>query len=206
MSHGTDKNTLETGLIGGVEKRSIVQVPHDREWKWKFKKHRDIIASTLGRHALRIEHIGSTSVPHLSAKPIIDILLVVKDSSREETYLPALIRRGYELRVREPDFEEHRMLRTREKDVHIHVLSEGSPEIDRYLSFRNRLRAHPEVRNRYQALKRRLARADWADINEYADAKSDFIEAQIRSSDGEKKKKEAQRDRWVPRSWGRVRD
>jgi GrpB-like predicted nucleotidyltransferase (UPF0157 family) len=77
----------------------------------------------VGEAALSVEHIGSTSVPGLAAKPIVDILLVVGDSRDEGSYLPAMEGAGYVLRVREPGFDEHRMFRTPAKDVHVHVFS-----------------------------------------------------------------------------------
>src|ERR1700757_3385057 len=96
-------------LIGGIEKREIKIADYDPSWPAKFEMHRRIIARALGATALRIEHIGSTSVPGLAAKPIIDILIVVKDSANELTYRPQLEAAGYVLRVREPDWNEHRM-------------------------------------------------------------------------------------------------
>lgn len=164
------------GLIGGVEKREIVIADYDAAWPEKFQVHARAIANALGAAALQIEHIGSTAVPGLAAKPIIDILLVVADSSHEAAYLPPLLAAGYELRVREPDFHEHRMLRTPERDVHIHVFSPASPEIERYLRLRDRLRRNAHDRRLYEATKRRLAAHSWPDMNAYADAKTEVIE------------------------------
>src|SRR5262245_9074532 len=130
----------EMGLIGGVEKREIKIVDYDTDWPQRFEKHAGIIADALGSSARRIEHIGSTSVPELAAKPIIDILVVVTDASDETTYLARLEAAGYVLRVREPNWNEHRMFRTPEKDVHVHIYSVGCPEIERNLAFRDRLR------------------------------------------------------------------
>lgn len=163
------------GLIGGAEKRDIVIVDYDATWPGKFQTHARQIAEAV-RSALRIEHIGSTAVPGLAAKPIIDILLVVHDSADESTYLPPLVAAGYELRVREPEFHEHRMFRTAERDVHLHVLSGGSPEIARYLAFRDRLRSNADDRRLYESTKRRLAGRSWPDMNAYADAKSVVVE------------------------------
>lgn len=143
--------------------------------------HCQIIGAALGDSALRIEHIGSTSVPDLAAKPIIDILVVVQDSTDESTYLPQLEAAGYVLRVREPEWNEHRMFKTPEKDVHVHVYSAGCSEIERNLIFRDRLRQNIEDRRRYEQTKRELAAREWADMNEYADAKTDVIESVIRS-------------------------
>ncbi|HAW32506.1 MAG TPA: hypothetical protein DCY03_31085, partial [Planctomycetaceae bacterium] len=117
-----------------------------------------------------------TSVPGLAAKPIVDLLLVVVDSSDENAYLPQLLSAGYELRVREPDFQEHRMFRTPARDVHLHLFSEGSPEIMRLLMFRDWLRSCPEDRQRYEQVKRELVQKSWPDMNAYAAAKSSVIE------------------------------
>lgn len=115
-------------------------------------------------------------MPGLAAKPIIDILVVVADSSDEGTYLPQLEAAGYVLRVREPDFHEHRMMRTPEKDVHIHLYSSGSPEVERYLLFRNKLRADPDASKRYEDVKRSLSTQSWPDMNAYAEAKTKVVE------------------------------
>jgi len=148
----------KTELIGGVEKRAIAIVDYDPTWPAKFEMHRNIIIKSLVGTALQIEHIGSTSVPGLAAKPIIDILVVVDDSGDEVAYLPQLNAIGYVLRVREPDWNEHRMFRTHEKDVQVHVYSAGCEEIKRYLTFRDRLRTNVEDRRRYEQRKRELER------------------------------------------------
>jgi GrpB-like predicted nucleotidyltransferase (UPF0157 family) len=179
MNEKSASGEWEVGLIGGVEKRTIVLVPYRREWVDEFEARRRTIADALGPVAVGIQNIGSTSVPGLAAKPIIDILLIVPDSAAEDTYLPQLNACGYQLRVREPEFEEHRMLRTPEKDVHIHVLSAGSQEVQRCLLFRDQLRCDDGDRDRYQALKSRLAEQDWEDMNAYAQAKGEFIEETI---------------------------
>ena len=160
----------------------IVLVPYRQEWPETFRLHRERIAEALGAGALGIDHIGSTAVPGLDAKPVVDMLVVVTDSADEDSYLPAMEDCGYVLRVREPEFEEHRMFRTPERDVHVHVLSERSPEIERYLRFRDALRATPFLRARYQELKRSLASQGPQDMNGYARAKSEFVDAIIRWS------------------------
>jgi len=83
---------------------------------------------------------------------------------------------GYLLRVREPDWHEHRMFRTPELDVHVHLFSEGCAETRRQLAFRDRLRRNAEERSMYESLKRRLAKEDWPDMNAYARAKSEVVE------------------------------
>ena len=177
-----DAQAEETGLIGGVEARAIAVVPYRQDWPDIFREHAARIAAALGDGALGIDHIGSTAVPGLAAKPIVDMLVVVADSADEDSYLPAMERAGYVLRVREPDYEQHRMFRTPERDVHVHVLSAGSPEIERYLRVRDALRANAFLRMRYQALKEALAQQEWPDMNAYAEAKSGMIEPIIRWS------------------------
>lgn len=166
----------ETELIGGPEHAAIVLNDYDPRWADRFEVERSRIASALAEHALRIEHVGSTSVPDLAAKPIIDILLVVQDAGDEAAYVVALERTGYVLRVREPEFYEHRMFRTPTKDVHVHVFGDGCVEIERMLAFRDRLRAHPADRIVYEDTKRRLAAREWPTVQDYADAKSEVIE------------------------------
>ena len=173
---------LETGLIGGAEKRQIKIVDYDPDWPKMFETHARVIAGALGGSVLRIEHIGSTSVPGLAAKPIIDILVVVQDSADESAYLPRLEAAGYVLRVREPDWHEHRMFRTPEKDVHIHIYSVGCPEIQRNLIFRDRLRRNIEDCRRYEQTKRELAAKEWSDMNAYAEAKTEVVESIIAAS------------------------
>jgi GrpB-like predicted nucleotidyltransferase (UPF0157 family) len=175
--------TKETGLIGGVEKRLIEILDYDPDWSKKFEMHADLIRKSLGKAAVSVEHVGSTSVPGLAAKPIIDILVVVEESADEDSYLPLMEGAGYVLRVREPDFHEHRMFRTPARDVHVHVLCRGSREVDRMLTFRDRLRSNVGERKEYEAVKRSLASQSWPDMNAYAAAKSETVERIIAAAE-----------------------
>ncbi len=174
MPNDPIEERLREVIIGEIEPQTIVVVNHDPVWQERFRREEAKI-----RAALSIEHIGSTSVAGLAAKPIVDILLVVEDSGDEETYVPSLQDAGYVLRVREPDFHEHRMFRTPEKDVHVHVYSSGSPEIDRYLLLRDRLREDEEDRELYARTKRDLAKGDWPSMQLHAEAKTAVIEGII---------------------------
>jgi GrpB-like predicted nucleotidyltransferase (UPF0157 family) len=167
---------MDEVLIGGIEKRQIVIVDYDPRWAGQFHKHAEILARALDSTALAIEHVGSTSVPELAAKPIVDIDVVVEDSGDEARYLPAIVQAGYVLRVREPDWHQHRMFRTPELDVHVHVFSRGCIEFKRHIVFRDHLRKYGEDRLLYESVKRKLAREDWPDMNAYARAKSDVVE------------------------------
>ena len=163
-------------LIGGIEKREIFLADYDPCWPELFQKHAAILSQALEGRAVAIEHVGSTSVPGLAAKPIIDIIIVVEDSADEPTYLPALLNAGYILRVREPDWHEHRMFRTPALDVHVHLFSRGCEEVTRQLAFRDRLRKWPEERRLYETVKRTLTKQDWPDMNAYARAKTEVVE------------------------------
>lgn len=167
---------LPVGIIGELERRAIVIADYDPEWPRRFGRERARIIAALGPAALSVEHVGSTSVPGLAAKPIVDVLLVVEDAGDEDAYLPALEKAGYVLRVREPDWEEHRMVRTPEKDVHVHVFSPDSGEVERLLLLRDHLRDDEVDRERYAGTKRELASKDWPSMQHYADAKTGIIE------------------------------
>ena len=167
-----DKPIENESLIGGNEQRAIVLVDYDPSWPVRFQDERAKLTTALGTEAIGIEHIGSTAVPGLAAKPIIDVLVTVADIEEEPRYLPALQRAGYVLRVREPG---HRMVRTPGLDVHVHIWPDGDPAVTAYLALRNRLRSSIADRDLYAATKRRLAQQDWPTMDHYADAKSDVI-------------------------------
>src|SRR4030095_11911217 len=137
------------------------------------------IQSALGPRAVQVEHVGSTSVPGLAAKPVIDIVLVVADSADEAGDLPDLEGGGDVLHFRETGLDEHRLLRDRDPDVQVHVFTAGNPEVERMLLFRDRLRARPDERDLYERTKRRWAARRWNYIQDYADAKSPVVEGII---------------------------
>ena len=146
---------------------------YDPQWPVRFQQEAGRICAALGDNALRVEHVGSTSVPGLAAKPIIDIVLVVADSAHEAKYVPALEAAGYQLRIREPGWYEHRLLKGAE--TNLHVFSDGCPEIGRMLDFRDWLRTNPSDRELYEKTKRGLAEQVWKHIQNYADAKTTVI-------------------------------
>ena len=154
----------------------ILIADYDRRWPELFDREAERIRSALDQRALRIEHTGSTSVPGLAAKPVIDIVLVVADSADEEAYVPPLEAAGYSLQIREADWYEHRMFKGPDTDVNLHVFSSGCPEIDRVVVFRDWLRENPADRDLYARAKRALARQEWTTVQDYADAKTEVIE------------------------------
>ena len=172
-----NEEELRAATVGEpkVHDGTIDLADYDPAWPGVFTGESDRIRSTLGDVARALEHVGSTSVPGLAAKPIIDIVLVVPDSANEAAYVPALEGIGYVLRIREPDWYEHRMLARKEPGVQIHVFSEGCPEIERMLLFRNRLRANTADRDLYERTKRQLARKTWRYVQDYADAKTEVV-------------------------------
>jgi GrpB-like predicted nucleotidyltransferase (UPF0157 family) len=161
---------------------SVTLVDYDPEWPRAFAREEERIRAALGERALRVEHTGSTSVPGLAAKPIIDIVLVVRDSADEAAYVPALEAAGYVLRIREPDWHEHRLLK--DTSVNLHVFSEGSVEVERMLLFRDWLRRNLADRELYERTKRELAGKEWQFVQEYADAKSAVVEQIIERARG----------------------
>jgi GrpB-like predicted nucleotidyltransferase (UPF0157 family) len=160
-------------LIGGPETPNIVLVPHDPAWASRFARLREGLAHELAGIAVRIEHVGSTAVPGLDAKPIIDIQVAVPDPDDEPRLTPRLEALGYHLRVREPG--EHRMYRNDARDVHVHIWVAGSEHERRHLVFRDWLRRSPEDRALYAATKHALAGRAWKTMNDYAFAKDDVI-------------------------------
>jgi GrpB-like predicted nucleotidyltransferase (UPF0157 family) len=172
----------------------VVVEDYNPDWPAWYADDESAIREALGDTVLQIEHTGSTSVPSLPAKPIIDILLLVPDSAAEATYVPHLERVGYTLRIREPEWYEHRLLIRRVEDgahhnvnLHVHSPKLSAKEITRVLAFRDWLRTHEDDRDLYARTKRELAQRDWKYVQHYADAKTAVIEeilARAMSMDG----------------------
>ena len=155
---------------------NIYLAPYDPDWPSQFSRQASHIRDALSEKVLLLEHVGSTSVPGLSAKPIIDIVLAVSNSADEPSYVPPLEERGFVLRIREPDWFEHRLLKAPDIAVNLHVFSAGCDEIDRMLAFRDWLRLHGDDRRLYEETKRELAARTWKDMQNYADAKSELVQ------------------------------
>ena len=155
---------------------TIYLAPYDPAWPSLFTRLAQKIHAALGDAILLLEHVGSTSVPGLSAKPIIDMVLAVADSRDEASYVKPLEDKGYTLRIREPDWYEHRLLKPPEVPGNLHVFSAGCEEIAQMLLFRDWLRNHAEDRLLYEATKRDLAARTWKYIQNYADAKSAVVQ------------------------------
>jgi len=169
---------IEACTIGGARPHGgpVQLADYDAAWTELFTREASRIKHLLGESAIRVEHVGSTSIPGLAAKPIIDIILEVADSRDESSYVTPLESHGYRLRIREPDWFEHRVLKGPDTDINLHVFTVGCSEVGRMLTFRAHLRANSSDRDLYEAKKRELAAREWAYIQNYADAKTAIID------------------------------
>ncbi|MFL5971262.1 MAG: GrpB family protein [Gaiellaceae bacterium] len=158
---------------------------YDPGWLRLYEREEERIRAVLGDRVIRIEHVGSTSVPGLPAKPLIDVALEVPDSADESAYVPALEATGYSLRIREPDWFEHRLLKGSDTDVNVHVFSAGCEEVDRMLLFRDWLRGNAADRELYAVKKRELAGREWKYMQQYADAKTSVVDEIMARATGE---------------------
>ena len=153
---------------------TITLVEYDPAWPRRFEEVEKQVRGALEGLVVLLEHAGSTSVPGLSAKPIIDIVLEVPDTTDEQAYVPALEKAGFILRIREPDWFEHRLLKL--EDVNLHVFSAHCEETTRMIRFRDWLRSNTDDRRLYQRTKESLAKQVWKHTQNYADAKTAVVE------------------------------
>jgi GrpB-like predicted nucleotidyltransferase (UPF0157 family) len=165
--------------VDGMPEHNSTIALHDYDpaWPTQYASIAATIREALGNCAVLLEHAGSTSVPGLPAKPIIDIVLAVPDSADESAYVPHLEARGFRLRIREPEWYEHRVLKHTNPDVNLHVFTTGCTEINRMLLFRDWVRTHPDDRDLYASEKRHLGAQTWKYVQNYADAKSAVVES-----------------------------
>jgi GrpB-like predicted nucleotidyltransferase (UPF0157 family) len=153
-----DANPDENPYVHGLPAPEIISVvDSDAGWPALYERVAAEIRRALGATALHLEHVGSTSVAGLPAKPVIDIDLTVADS-RDESYVAPLEALGYDLLIREPSWHEHRMLRLDNPRVNLHVFSPDCPELVRHVLFRDWLREHPDDRKLYAEAKHRSRR------------------------------------------------
>lgn len=164
----------------------VLLAPYDPDWPARFERLADRIRSALGGRTLLLEHVGSTAVPGLAAKPVIDVLLAVADAADEASYVPQLERAGFVMRIREPAWFEHRLLKCADPrldgDVNVHVFSAGCAEVGRMLAFRDRLKEDGDDRRLYERTKWELAVRSWRTTQDYADAKAEVVGRILKSS------------------------
>jgi GrpB-like predicted nucleotidyltransferase (UPF0157 family) len=177
-SEPTSEEYLRAVTIGEREPHQapVELAEYDPGWPALYRREEGKIRGALGERALLVEHAGSTSVPGLAAKPVIDVVLEVADTTDEAAYVPALEAAGYVLRIREPEWFEHRLLKGDDPSVHLHVFPAGCSEVERMLRFRDHLRADDADRELYERTKRELAGQTWEHVQHYADAKSEVVE------------------------------
>ena len=146
-------------VAGGPTSGPVEVVPYDPAWPARYEQVAALVRDALGDRALAVEHVGSTSVPGLAAKPVIDVDLTVADSSDETSYLRDLEAAGFRLAVREPGWHQHRALTLADPRTNLHVFSPDCPELERQRLFRDWLCEHPEDRALYRDAKLAAAAA-----------------------------------------------
>lgn len=168
---------IQNANVGQVKKLNsqIHIAEYDEKWPVKFAELEELISNALSKLEITVEHVGSTSVPGLAAKPIIDIVMEVPDSSCESDYCPPLEAAGFFLKIREPDWFEHRMFKDADQTVNLHVFSKGCTEVTKMIQFRDHLRNNPVDLNLYLSKKRELASQTWEYTQNYADAKTEVV-------------------------------
>jgi GrpB-like predicted nucleotidyltransferase (UPF0157 family) len=172
-----DDEQLKAVTVGDLppEYQEIVLEDWNPIWPHWYESAAYRIRRALGETALELHHVGSTSVRGLAAKPLIDINLVVPDTTDEAAYVPPLEAIGYQLRIREPDWYEHRLLRGFDPPVNLHVFPPNCEEVERMLRFRDHLRTNEPDRELYERTKRELAAGEWKYVQNYADAKAEVV-------------------------------
>ena len=183
----TDAASDEQPGVERLQPREVLNArvylaPYDAEWPRLFEREAARIRSALGERALLVEHVGSTSIPGLAAKPKIDIDLAVADTTDEDAYVPAMQAAGYVLSIREHNWHEHRFFKGPDTDVNLHTFTIGCLEIERMLKFRDHLRSDPTDRRLYENAKREPAQRTWKYMQDYADAKTKVVEEIISRS------------------------
>ena len=149
---------------------------YDSMWPVLYAREAEQIRGALGDRVVRLEHVGSTSVPGLAAKPVVDIALEVPDTRDEDAYVADLEAAGYTLRIRETEWFEHRLLKRTQPPVNLHVFSAGCEETDKMLLFRDWVRSNAEDRDLYLRTKRALAARRWKYVQQYADSKTAVVD------------------------------
>jgi GrpB-like predicted nucleotidyltransferase (UPF0157 family) len=172
-----DDEQLKAVTVGDLppQYQEVVLEDYNVIWPHWYESAAYRIRRALGDKALEIHHVGSTSVRGLAAKPLIDINLVVPDTTDEAAYVPPLEAIGYQLRIREPDWYEHRLLRGYDPPVNLHVFPPDCEEVERMLRFRDHLRTNEADRELYERTKRELAAKEWKYVQNYADAKAEVV-------------------------------
>jgi GrpB-like predicted nucleotidyltransferase (UPF0157 family) len=177
MGELSDKEIIAAHVVQPEMHRGSIQLAeYDPSWPRSYAALARGIRDGLGDKVLRLEHVGSTSIPGLAAKPTIDLVLAVADPQDESAYMKPLEERGYTLKIRERHWYEHRLLNPPNIAGNLHVFGAGCVEIDKMVLFRDWLRSHAQDRVLYEKTKRELAKKTWKFVQNYADAKSVVVE------------------------------
>jgi GrpB-like predicted nucleotidyltransferase (UPF0157 family) len=183
MPNDDSRDVIDKAWIEPPPKLSgpIPFVEYDPAWPSLYAREEARIRSVLGARVVRIEHTGSTSVPGLAAKPIIDITMTVADVTDEAAWVDDLVAAGYRhvIREREPEWFDHAVLKGPDTNLNLHVFSAGCVELERMVGFRDWLRTHDEDRALYESTKRELIGRQWTYVQEYADEKTVVVESII---------------------------
>ncbi|WP_269522810.1 GrpB family protein [Coraliomargarita parva] len=168
-------------MILGLTRGSVRLVPHQPGWAAAFCAERTALVQALGTEALSIEHVGSTAVPGLPAKPILDIAVAVADFNRMTAWAECLKPLDYHYLGDPRGWDDHLFSKGNEsnRSVYLHAVLNGSPRWQNYLYFRDRLRASPELRQTYARLKQNGAQAYPDDRQAYTDSKHAWIQAML---------------------------
>jgi len=157
----------------------VAVIEYNKKWPKLFNQERNLLLKALGKAAICIEHIGSTSVPSLAARPVIDIMAGLRDFADADSLVPKVVDLGYTY-IREyenvmPNRRFFRKMQNGKDTHHIHMVEIGGEFWERHLLFRDYLRENPKIAAEYALLKKKLARHQWKDANDYAEAKTQFI-------------------------------
>ena len=172
------------GSMIGLPRGAVLVVPYRPEWKALFEEEAARLRALMGAAALAVEHAGSTAVEGMDAKPVIDLLVVVRDLEDARGWIPKLEAEGYEFRP-DADIPDRLFFAKGARTLRTHHLSLAEASSNFYVNhmlFRDYLRAHPEAREEYRALKHGLARRFPTDRASYTEGKSDFIRRVLASA------------------------
>ena len=171
----TDLQQSDAAVVGPSPPGKVRVVPYDGAWPERAARLIASLRTALGDRVLALDHVGSTSVPGLAAKPVLDLVLTVADPADEAAYVAALQPLGLLLHIREPDWDEHRMLTRRDRSVNLHVFGPAAPEPRRLVAFRDWLRTHDDDRAAYGALKVALGDQGFARVMDYNNHKAELV-------------------------------
>jgi len=159
--------------------RKVELILHDPTWADKYQEEADRLTAVLSPEIIAIHHIGSTAIPNIFAKPIIDILIEVKEINRIDHYNDQLATLGYAAHG-EHGIPGRRYFSKNTESAHthhVHIFQVGNPEIDRHIKFRDHLITHPDEAQAYSQLKTELTKIFPEDVDQYTEAKSGFIQS-----------------------------